>query len=146
MVIAWVVLGLLLLLFELHHVAFFALFLAIGSFSAAVVALVAPDAIVAQAVIAVVVSLVGVAVVRPYVSAAYDRRHPNVPSARGVHGGLVGQEAVTLDEVGDIHALGHVRLVGERWLAMTATEAAPIPPDTKVVVTKVQGTTLVVRP
>jgi membrane-bound ClpP family serine protease len=65
--------------------------------------------------------------------------------ARGVHGGLVGQEALTLDEVGDSPRFGHVRLVGERWLAVSGSGAA-IPADTPVLVTAVQGTTLVVWP
>jgi membrane protein implicated in regulation of membrane protease activity len=57
----------------------------------------------------------------------------------------VGQEAVTLDEVGDSEEIGHVRLVGERWLAVSGS-GAPIPPDTPVLVTAVQGTTLTVWP
>jgi len=65
--------------------------------------------------------------------------------ARGVHGGLVGQEALALDEVGDAHAVGHVRLVGERWLAVSGSGVV-IPPGTTVLVTQVQGTTLVVLP
>jgi membrane-bound ClpP family serine protease len=65
--------------------------------------------------------------------------------ARGVHGGIVGQQVVTLDEVGDDGAAGHVQLVGERWLAITG-DGQRIPPGTPVVVTAVQGTTLVVWP
>jgi membrane protein implicated in regulation of membrane protease activity len=57
----------------------------------------------------------------------------------------VGQEALTLDEVGDIARVGHVRLVGERWLAVSGS-GNRIPPDTPVVVTAVQGTTLTVWP
>jgi membrane protein implicated in regulation of membrane protease activity len=46
--------------------------------------------------------------------------------------------------VGDAHEVGHVRLNGERWLAISG--AGGIPANTKVVVTAVQGTTLVVFP
>jgi hypothetical protein len=62
-----------------------------------------------------------------------------------VHGTLVGEEVITLDVVGDAHAIGHVRLAGERWLA-TSGSGVEIPAGSKVVVTEVQGTTLTVWP
>jgi membrane protein implicated in regulation of membrane protease activity len=87
---------------------------------------------------------VGLVAVRPFIARALDARHHGL-SVRGVHGGLVGHEAVTLDEVGDTHRHGHVRLTGERWLAVSGS-GVTIPPDATVVVTAVQGTTLVVWP
>lgn len=145
MVVAWVVLAIVLLLFELHHLAFYALFGSLGSFAAAVVAIAAPTALAAQGGVAVAVAVIGVVLARPFVSRAYERRHHVQHVARGVHGGLVGQEALALDEVGDAHAVGHVRLVGERWLAVSGSGVV-IPPGTTVLVTQVQGTTLVVLP
>jgi membrane protein implicated in regulation of membrane protease activity len=142
--IAWLILGAVLLLFEMHHLAFFAMFGAIGSFAAAVVAVLAPEAIPLQAGVALGVSAVGVVAVRPYVSRAFDARRAGF-SVKGVHGGLVGHEAVTLDEVGDAHRVGHVRLTGERWLAVSGSGRA-LAAGTVVVVTAVQGTTLVVWP
>jgi membrane protein implicated in regulation of membrane protease activity len=142
--VVWLVLGVALLLVEMHHMAFFAMFGAAGSFAAAAVAGLAPDAIPVQVAVAVVVSLAGVFAVRPYVSRAFDARHHG-HSVRGVHGGIVGHEAVTLDAVGDTHQIGHVRQSGERWLAISGS-GATIPADTVVVVTAVQGTTLVVLP
>jgi membrane-bound ClpP family serine protease len=62
-----------------------------------------------------------------------------------VHGGLVGQEVLTLDLVGGSDRVGHVRLAGERWRAISGDDA-PIPPGTRVLVTAVQGTTLTVWP
>ncbi len=47
-------------------------------------------------------------------------------------------DAVCLD------ASGHVRLLGETWLAVTA-DGSSIPPATPVIVTNVVGTTLTVR-
>jgi membrane protein implicated in regulation of membrane protease activity len=142
-VLVWVVLVVALVLFELHHLAFYSLFFAIGAFAAAIVAVIAPDAIGLQAIVAIAVSIAGVILVRPYVSNVFHR-HKGGHVARGVHGGLVGQEAVTLDEVGDLHQIGHVRLAGERWLAVTA--GLPIDPGRSVVVTAVRGTTLEVWP
>jgi membrane protein implicated in regulation of membrane protease activity len=143
--VVWLVLGIGLLLFEMHHLAFYALFATVGCFAAGAVALVAPSAIGLQAGVAVGVSVAGVALVRPLLNEAYERRRHGGHVTPGVHGGLVGQEAVTLDEVGDAHAVGHVRLVGERWLAIAGGETT-IAAGTTVVVTAVQGTTLVVWP
>ena len=144
MVVGGVVIGVLLFLIELRHLAFYALFGAVGSLAAAIVAAAAPSAVPLQVGVAVGVAGVGVVAVRPYVSRAFEhRREGHV--ARGVHGGLVGQEAVTLDEVGDAPQLGHVRLVGERWLAVSGS-GDRIPARTTVLVTAVQGTTLTVWP
>lgn len=144
MVVLWVLLGVGLLLAEMHHWAFYALFAAVGALAAAVVALFAPGAIAVQAGTAVGVAAVGVVGVRPYVSRIVHQ-HRGGEVARGVHGGLVGQEVFTLDEVGDAHRAGHVRLAGERWLAISAS-GEPIGPDTPAMVTAVRGTTLVVLP
>ena len=67
MLIAWLILGAVLLLFEMHHLAFFAMFGAIGSFAAAVVAALAPEAIALQAGVALGVGAVGVGAGRPFV-------------------------------------------------------------------------------
>jgi membrane-bound ClpP family serine protease len=62
-----------------------------------------------------------------------------------VHGGLVGQEVITLDLVGGLDAVGHVNLAGERWRAVSGAEV-PLPAGTRVLITGVEGTTLIVWP
>jgi membrane protein implicated in regulation of membrane protease activity len=142
--VAWIALGVVLIAVELHHLAFYALFVALGAFAAAVVATAAPGAIAAQVAAAVVVAVVGIVLLRGRVSAAFAHHHEGerVP---GVHGGLVGQEVVTLDVVGASDHIGHVRLAGERWRAISGADR-PIPAGTPVLVTAVQGTTLIVWP
>jgi len=145
MLLLWVVSGLVLLAVELHTVAFYALFLGIGSLAAAVLVVFVPDSpIWAQALLAAVVAVVGMFALRPFVSRAFLRRRDGVVSF-GVHGGLIGQEALTLDAIGDEHHAGHVALASERWLAVT-DQPEPVGPDVTVVVAAVRGTTLVVRP
>ncbi len=144
MVVAWVVLGIVLLVVELHHLAFFALFGAIGSFAAAVLAVLVPSAVPLQVGVAVLVATIGMVAVRPLMSDALHRRNDGHP-ARGVHGTLVGEEVMTLDVVGDVGQPGHVRLAGERWLAQSGS-GSPIPSGKRVLVTAVRGTTLVVWP
>jgi membrane protein implicated in regulation of membrane protease activity len=143
-VLFWVALGIILLAVELHHLALYVLFGAVGAFAAAGVAGVAPSAIPLQILVAVVVALLGILLIRPYVSRSLHTRGSGRPG-RGVHGTLVGEEVVTLDRVGDEGAPGHVRLAGERWLAVSGSSRT-IPAGIAVVVTEVRGTTLTVWP
>ena len=62
-----------------------------------------------------------------------------------MHGGLISSRGITLDVVGSDLAAGHVRILGENWLAVAASDG-PIPPETPVIVIAVTGTTLTVRP
>ena len=144
MTIVWIAVGVVLIAVELHHMAFYAMFAALGCFAAAAVAAVAPGATAAQVATAVVVAAAGIVLVRGRVSAAVAHRDEGerVP---GVHGGLIGQEVLTLDVVGGLDQVGHVRLAGERWRAVSGSDA-PIPTGTTVLVTAVQGTTLTVWP
>ena len=87
---------------------------------------------------------VGIVGVRPYVSrAVMHRRGTRV--AHGVHGGLVDSEVQALDRIGGETAPGHVKLSGERWLAVSG-DGRVIEPGTTVLVTAVKGTTLTVWP
>jgi len=129
--LVWIVLCVVLIGVELHHLAFFAMFGAAGSAAAAAIAVAAPSHVLVQTCVAVGVSAAGVAFVRPQMSQAFARRGPG--TARGL----------TVDEV-KVDASGHVRLLGETWLAVTA-DGSLIPPSTAVIVTNVVGTTLTVR-
>ena len=122
--------------------AFFAIFGAAGSAAAAAVAVAAPSAVIVQVAVAVGVSTAGVGLVRPHMSQAFARRGPGT-EIRGVHGGLVGARGLTIDEV-RLDPSGHVRLLGETWMAVTSNGSS-IPPSTPVIVTSVAGTTLTVR-
>jgi membrane protein implicated in regulation of membrane protease activity len=144
LIIAWIALAVALLALELHHGAFYALFGAIGCVAGALVALVLPGAIPVQILATAAVAGLGILLVRPRVSAAFGQRQEG-HRPRGVHGGLVGQEVVTLDVVGGHDQVGHVQLAGERWRAMSGADRS-IPAGTTVVVTAVEGTTLVVWP
>ena len=142
MAIVWIAISVALLAVELHHLAFFAMFGSAGAAAGAGIAVLAPSAIPLQVAVAVAVAGTGLVVVRPYVSRAFAHRGPAVRIG-GVHGGLIAARGVTLDEVGPDDA-GHVRILGERWLAVTS-DGDPIPPETPVIVTNVVGTTLTVR-
>jgi membrane protein implicated in regulation of membrane protease activity len=144
LIVAWVVVGVVLVAVELHHLAFYALFAALGCFAGAAVASVFPGAIAVQVGTAVIVATTGILLVRGRVSAAFAHRYDG-DRAPGVHGGLVGQEVLTLDVVGGSDQVGHVRLAGERWRAVSGADV-PLPTGTRVLVTAVEGTTLIVWP
>jgi membrane protein implicated in regulation of membrane protease activity len=140
--LVWILLCVLLVAVELHHMAFFAIFGAAGAAAATAVAVIAPSAVVVQVGVAVAASALGVGLVRPHMSQAFARRGPGT-AIRGVHGGLVGARGLTIDEV-RLDPSGHVRLLGETWMAVTS-DGSSIPPKTPVIVTSVVGTTLTVR-
>ena len=68
MAVLWIAVAAGLVLFELHHLAFYSLFGAAGSAAAAVAALVAPDGYAVQVLALFVVTALGIWLVRPYVS------------------------------------------------------------------------------
>lgn len=138
----WLVAAVLLLAGEIHTQAFYALFLAVGAAVAVILAVVGLP-VPAQAVGGAAVAVVGVFAARPGLKRAMDRRTVNLQYP-GMAGGLVGQRAITVDNVGDEHHLGHAMLANERWLAVT-DELQPLPAGTPVVVAGVRGTTLLVR-
>ena len=141
----WFVAALALLVLELASTTFFSIFLAIGAFAAGLLAFAFPDSpIWFQAVVAIAVAMLGVAVGRPFLASRLKRKG-EAPLTPGVHGGFVGQRALGLDEIGDELHPGHVRLAGETWLAF-AEDHTSIPTGAPVIVTAVRGTTLAVRP
>jgi membrane protein implicated in regulation of membrane protease activity len=142
MFLIWVVAAVLLLAIEVHTTAFYAVFIALGLLGAAVVDI-AGGALWLQLVVLGVVAVAGVAGARRPLVRVMMRRQPDLVLS-GVQN-IVGQNAMTVDEVGDEHHPGHALLAGERWLAITES-GQELPPDVHVVVAAVRGTTLVVRP
>ena len=140
---AWVLLALGLFAVELHHLAFFAFFGAVGALAGAAVSMFAPGAFAAQGAASVSIAVLGVLLVRPYVSRAFLRPR-GAPAALGVHGGIVGQRVVVVDEVTE-RAGGHVMLGRESWLARSLADTT-IEKDNAAVVISVEGTTLLVYP
>ena len=142
--VLWLVAGLLLVALEVHSQAFFAVFLAMGAFAAAIVTA-AGLSLWLSAVAFAAVAVGGTALLRPAVRRAVDRRAGPRLALPGSSDGLIGSSALTIDPVGDEHHPGHARLAGESWLAVTE-EPGGLAPHTQVMVVDVRGTTLVVIP
>jgi membrane protein implicated in regulation of membrane protease activity len=138
----YILVAALLLGIEAFTLAFFAVFVAVGLFAAALTAAVGVP-VPGQLITLSAVSVAGLVLARPPLARAMMRsRTPIV--LPGVQD-LVGQTALTIDRVGDELHPGHATLAGERWLAITEG-GAPLPPHSPVTVVAVRGTTLVVRP
>ena len=142
--VVWLVAGLALVGMEVHTQAFYALFIALGSFAATVVALF-PTPVWLQAVVGAAVALIGTLLVRPTLARLSARHLGPRLAMPGASDNLVGQPALTLEPVGDENHPGHARLFNERWLAVTATPGG-VPAHVQVTVVEVRGTTLVVSP
>jgi membrane protein implicated in regulation of membrane protease activity len=142
MTVFWLVAGVVFLGIEVLTLVFFALFVALGMFAAALAAGMGAEGWQQVAIFAAVV-VVGVLAARPPLMRAL-RSRTDPMALPGVQR-LVGQHAVTVDEVGDAHHPGHAMLAGERWLAITDAPQ-PLGPDVPVTVADVRGTTLLVRP
>jgi len=142
--VVWLVAGLALVGMEVHTQAFYALFIALGSFAATVVALF-PTPVWLQAVVGAAVALLGTLLVRPTLARLSARHLGPKLAMPGASDNLVGQPALTLEPVGDENHPGHARLFNERWLAVTTTPGG-VPAHVQVTVVEVRGTTLVVSP
>ncbi len=137
MVVAWVAVALGMAVVEVASVAFYAAFLAVGAIAAAVAALLGAGVIV-QAVVFLIISIAGVALVRP---AVVRRRRPRVVSGAQ---GMIGQTGVMVEPIEGRNDRGHVQVAGESWPAVSA-DGKPIAAESTVTVIEIQGATLVVR-
>ncbi len=142
--VVWLVAGLALVGMEVHTQAFYALFIALGSFAATVVAIF-PTPVWLQAVVGAAVALLGTLLVRPTLARLSARHLGPRLAMPGASDNLVGQPALTLEPVGDENHPGHARLFNERWLAVTTTPGG-VPAHVQVTVVEVRGTTLVIAP
>jgi membrane protein implicated in regulation of membrane protease activity len=137
----YILVAVVLLGIEAFTLAFFAVFVAVGLLAASVAAAVGLP-VWAQLATLSAVSVAGLLLARPPIARAMMRSHPRM-LLPGVQQ-LVGQTALTVDEVGDEHHPGHALLAGERWLAITES-GPPLPPQSTVTIAAVRGTTLVVH-
>lgn len=140
MALFWLFFAITMVAIEVVTTAFFAIFIAIGGVAAMAYAFTS-DNVWWQIAIFAIVSLGGAVLARPTLVRLFESKTPT-PRLPGTQQ-LVGQRAIAVDEVGDEHHAGHVRIGGENWLAV-GDGATPIVKDTEVIVVAVRGTTLLV--
>jgi membrane protein implicated in regulation of membrane protease activity len=137
----WIAIALVFAVVEVLTLGLFAGFVSLGAIGAAIAAFLG-DGYVSQAVTFAVVAILGVAVVRqPLLRYLQRRSGPLVLSGAAA---MIGQTALVVDAIGGAHELGHVRIAGEDWPALTR-DGQPVGPGESVRVVEIRRATLVVE-
>jgi len=137
--LAWGTAGLLLVTAELLSLDLVLLMLGLGAFAGGIGAL-AGAPLVANALIAVVVSVGMLFLVRPSI---VKRLHTGVKYADG-RAALLGSSGVVTVEIG-VHG-GRIEMNGEEWTARSALDGETLQVGTRVSVHEIDGATAVVFP
>lgn len=134
----WVALLLIFTLVEFFTYQFFALCFSCGSVSALAVSLF-DGSITLQIIVFLVVSVLLIVFIRPIAYKMLKVTHS--PTNADM---LIGKEGIVIDEINNLERRGRVKVLGENWAARNVTEKT-ISVNSKVVVKKIEGVTLVVE-
>jgi membrane protein implicated in regulation of membrane protease activity len=132
----WLVIGILLLISEMATLTFYLLWLAIGSLAAALVALLMPDAIVAQVFVGIVVALL-----LTLFTKQVTRRMRSSRGFTDVIYQLVGLEGLVIEAIPQ-EGLGIVKVGNETW---SAQSEVPLSKGTPIIVVQSYNTILQVQ-
>jgi membrane protein implicated in regulation of membrane protease activity len=134
----WIVLAALFFVGEIFTAAFFLLWFAVGAVAAGIVALVG-GGFGLQLAVFIVASLILVVVSRRFADRFTKKQPPGIGADR-----FMGERCVVVERIDNVANTGRVRLDREEWRAESDTDEE-LSPGTRVVVTRVSGTRLVVR-
>ncbi len=134
----WAAVAVLFFIAEVFTAGFFLVAFGIGALAAVVLALFNVS-VVWQLVAFIAVSLVALAVLRPFAR----RVQAHVANPGGIDR-VIGKQAVVLEEINPLLASGRVRIEREEWRA-DSTEGVTIPKDEVVHVVGVSGTRVLVK-
>ncbi|MCD7981549.1 MAG: NfeD family protein [Clostridiales bacterium] len=136
---AWLVIFILMVVVELISMGLTSIWFAGGALAALLVSF-SGIGIQVQAVVFLAVSFVLLILVRPWA-----RKHFNHGRERTNAQSLIGQTAVVIEEIDNVHAQGRVLIRGQEWSARNAVETERIPADTPVRVLEISGVKLIVE-
>lgn len=134
----WAIVGVVLLILETLTVDFTFLMIAAGAFAAAGVSALAPESLLLQVLAGTAVTILLLLFVRPYVKRHINDRPTGASNVDALKGQLA-HALTTVDVTG-----GRVKIGGDVWTAKSY--GSPIPADTDVVVTGIEGAAVVVKP
>lgn len=135
----WLVLFVVFLVTELVSLGLTSIWFAGGSLIALILSF-TKVGFYAQIAAAVIVSVALLLLIRPWA-----RNHFNTGRERTNAQSLIGQTAVVLEEIDNIHAQGRVLIGGQEWSARSTAETDLIPKDARVVVREISGVKLIVE-
>lgn len=142
MLIFWIVVALAFAVGEVLTTGFFALFLTVAAIGAAVAAVFGLDLLV-QGIVFAVLAVAGILVARPPLMAWARRRHRGGPVVLSGAQEMIGRTGLVIDSIKGAHQAGHVKIMGERWPAVTA-DGSPVKEGAEVRVVDIRDATLVV--
>ena len=136
--ICWLVVFILLILIELATMGLTTIWFAGGAVAGFVASMLGANVVI-QAVVFFVVSIVLLIFTRPFAV-----RYINSNKTKTNIDGLIGQEALVLEEINNIRETGCARLEGKEWTARSVDDTV-IPADTVVIVERIEGVKLIVK-
>ena len=136
--ICWLAVFVLLIVFELATMGLTTIWFAGGAVAGFIASMLGANVVI-QAVVFFVVSIVLLIFTRPFAV-----RYINSNKTKTNIDGLIGQEALVLEEINNIRETGCARLEGKEWTARSVDDTV-IPADTVVIVERIEGVKLIVK-
>ena len=136
--ICWLAVFVLLIVIELATMGLTTIWFAGGTVAGFIASMLGANVVI-QAVVFFVVSIVLLIFTRPFAV-----RYINSNKTKTNIDGLIGQEALVLEEINNIRETGCARLEGKEWSARSVDDTV-IPADTVVIVERIEGVKLIVK-
>ena len=136
--ICWLAVFVLLIVIELATMGLTTIWFAGGAVAGFIAYMLGANVVI-QAVVFFVVSIVLLIFTRPFAV-----RYINSNKTKTNIDGLIGQEALVLEEINNIRETGCARLEGKEWTARSVDDTV-IPADTVVIVERIEGVKLIVK-
>ena len=136
--ICWLAVFVLLIVIELATMGLTTIWFAGGAVAGFIASMLGANVVI-QAVVFFVVSIVLLIFTRPFAV-----RYINSNKTKTNIDGLIGQEALVLEEINNIRETGCARLEGKEWTARSVDDSV-IPADTVVIVERIEGVQLIVK-
>ena len=136
--ICWLVVFILLILIELVTMGLTTIWFAGGAVAGFVASMLGANVVI-QAAAFFAVSILLLFFTRPFAV-----RYINSNKTKTNVDGLIGQEALVLEEINNIRETGCARLEGKEWTARSMNDTV-IPKDTVVTVERIEGVKLIVK-
>ena len=136
--ICWLVVFILLILIELATMGLTTIWFAGGAVAGFVASMLGANVVI-QAAAFFAISILLLFFTRPFAV-----RYINSNKTKTNVDGLIGQEALVLEEINNIRETGCARLEGKEWTARSMNDTV-IPKDTVVTVERIEGVKLIVK-
>jgi len=136
----WIILGVLLMVLEIFTPTFFVFWFGLGSLAAAIVAYFYENTIF-ELLTFIVVSGILVLSTRKLAKkiTGEEVRSINVDE-------IIGKEAIVVEQIDNKLGKGIVKISGDMWRAVSVNDDVVIPSGEKVIIEKVEGAHVIVRP